>query len=134
MPFEVNIRTTKDTEKLLKDMPKMIRKGLVAGMSEAMTFAAEESKKSFGKSGKPGNISFTLRDSIKPRSEIKGDRLTGVIGSDVIYARIHELGGKAGRGRLVTIPRREYLKPAIQDNLRKITDMLTNSVWEEFQR
>ncbi|WP_291325252.1 phage virion morphogenesis protein [Desulfovibrio sp. UCD-KL4C] len=31
------------------------------------------------------------------------------IGSNEIYARIHQLGGKAGRGLKVTIPKRSYL-------------------------
>jgi phage virion morphogenesis protein len=31
------------------------------------------------------------------------------VGSNVIYARIHQDGGKAGRGRNVDIPQREYL-------------------------
>lgn len=32
-----------------------------------------------------------------------------MVGSNVAYARIHQLGGKAGRGRKVTIPDRPYL-------------------------
>ncbi|MDP2808647.1 MAG: phage virion morphogenesis protein [Rhodocyclaceae bacterium] len=36
------------------------------------------------------------------------------IGSNVIYAAIHQLGGQAGRGRLATIPARPYL-PAFPD-------------------
>lgn len=31
------------------------------------------------------------------------------IGSNLVYARIHQLGGQAGRGRKVTIPARPYL-------------------------
>lgn len=32
------------------------------------------------------------------------------IGSNLVYARIHQLGGKAGRGRKVTIPARPFLQ------------------------
>lgn len=32
-----------------------------------------------------------------------------VVGSNAVYARIHQLGGKAGRGQKVTIPERSYL-------------------------
>ena len=91
--FEFGIRTTEETKQLLKDMPKMIRAGLIEGMKEAMKVAAKSSRDSLGKSGKPGNITFDLRDSIKPKSEVKGNRLLGALGSDVIYARIQELGG-----------------------------------------
>jgi len=133
--LEIGIRTTNDTKKLLKDMPGMIRKGLIAGMNEAMTGAAKTSQDSFGRAGKPNNITRTLRDSItRSDTKIVGNKIIASIGSNVIYARIHELGGKAGKGRLVKIPKREYLRPAIQDNLNKISELLQNSVWEEFQR
>ena len=32
-----------------------------------------------------------------------------IVGSDKIYAAIHQYGGQAGRGRKVTIPKRSYL-------------------------
>ena len=38
------------------------------------------------------------------------------------YAAIHEFGGKAGRGRKVTIPPRPYLRPALEavmDDLKR---------------
>lgn len=37
------------------------------------------------------------------------------IGTNVEYARIHQLGGKAGRGRKVTIPARPYLMVQDED-------------------
>lgn len=42
------------------------------------------------------------------------DRSMAVIGSNKDYARIHQLGGQAGRGRKVTIPARPYL-PVTED-------------------
>ena len=39
--------------------------------------------------------------------------IKGVVGSNLVYARIHELGGLAGRGRKVKIPMRPYLRPAL---------------------
>lgn len=38
-----------------------------------------------------------------------------MVGSNVTYARIHQLGGKAGRGHKVTIPARPYLGVSKQD-------------------
>ncbi len=38
-----------------------------------------------------------------------------VVGSDKVYARIHQKGGKAGRGRKVTIPKRSYLGISQED-------------------
>ena len=45
-----------------------------------------------------------------------------VVGSDVVYARIHEKGGMAGRGHRTRIPKRRYATRALiaqKDNIRK---------------
>lgn len=36
------------------------------------------------------------------------------VGSDLVYARVHELGGRAGRGGSVNLPPRPYLTPALE--------------------
>jgi len=46
-----------------------------------------------------------LQNSVTPRE----DNSSLTLGTNVIYARIHQLGGQAGRGRKVTIPARPYL-------------------------
>jgi len=46
-----------------------------------------------------------------------------VVGSDVVYARIHEKGGMAGRGHRTRIPKRRYATKALmsqKDNIRKM--------------
>lgn len=43
------------------------------------------------------------------------DNDQAVVGTNVVYARIHQLGGKAGRGRKVEIPARPFLKLTDQD-------------------
>ena len=55
----------------------------------------------------------TLTDTGRLRGSIahtvtEGGRAVEV-GSDVLYAAIHQLGGRAGRGRRVTLPARPYL-------------------------
>jgi len=147
--FEFEVKTTRDTKQLLKDMPKALRKGLIAGMNEAMKFAKDKAKKSFGSPGKPNVVTGKLRESIKHTSKIVGTNLIGTLTSDRIYARIQEEGGviKAKGGFLrfpiggswvsvesVTIPRRSFLRPAIQDNLNKINQIITDSVSETFER
>ena len=45
-----------------------------------------------------------------------------VVSSDVVYARIHEKGGMAGRGHRTRIPKRRYATRALvaqKDNIRK---------------
>jgi phage gpG-like protein len=50
-------------------------------------------------------VSLRLLKSITFRS----DSESVAVGTNVPYARIHQLGGQAGRGRKVTIPARPYL-------------------------
>ncbi len=52
------------------------------------------------------------REGIR-RVFIRSNVLVGEIGSTVPYARIHEFGGKAGRGLKSNIPARPYLRPAV---------------------
>ena len=46
-----------------------------------------------------------LRGSITYKASRTGVR----VGTNVVYGRIHQLGGKAGRGKKVKIPARPYL-------------------------
>lgn len=46
-----------------------------------------------------------LQNSITARAQ--SDRV--IVGTNVVYARIHQLGGKAGRNKKVKIPARPYL-------------------------
>ena len=50
-----------------------------------------------------------LRKSIVVRPSTRKTNLSLRMGSNLVYARIHQLGGKAGRGRKVAIPARPYL-------------------------
>ena len=47
------------------------------------------------------------------------DNESAIIGSNKVYAAIHQLGGLAGRNKKTTIPARPYLSLA-DDNLEKI--------------
>lgn len=52
-------------------------------------------------------------------------------GSDAKYARLHQFGGKAGRGKKVTIPKRPWLGVSQQDEqklLRKATALLQRQI------
>ena len=53
----------------------------------------------------------TLADTGRLRNSIKSKAFTNraEVGTNVIYAAIHQFGGKAGRGKKVTIPARPFL-------------------------
>jgi len=71
---------------------------------------AESTKKQRAQKGHwPGQIlqvSGQLAASISRRY----DSESATVGTNKKYARIHQLGGQAGRGRKVTIPARPYLQ------------------------
>jgi len=150
MALDISIRTTRETDKLLKEMPGMVRKGLVNAMNKVAKDTEEYAKKSFGKSGRPNTITGRLRDSIKGSASKRVNSLVVTLSSDLIYSRIQEEGGTIrakGGGYLtfpiggdwvkvksVRLPARPYLRPAIQDNLTKIEKTLTDSIWKEFER
>lgn len=49
--------------------------------------------------------------------------------NDIPYARIHELGGKAGRGRKVRIRARPYIAPALKSYEREELRQLVNNIY-----
>jgi len=56
---------------------------------------------------------------LKSSISMYSDNDCAMVGTNVIYAAIHQFGGKAGRGRKVTIPARPFLKLTDED-LEKI--------------
>lgn len=46
---------------------------------------------------------------------------SAIIGSNKVYAAIHQLGGQAGKNKKTTIPTRPYLK-LTDDNLEEILE------------
>jgi phage virion morphogenesis protein len=88
-----------------------------AGLKPA-TWAAKGSRKTLVESGR-------LRGSIT--KQIAGS--TVVVGTNVEYGAIHQFGGKAGRGRRVTIPARPFL--LVQDeDWEEINEAMSEFLWE----
>ena len=71
--------------------------------------------------GKPLTDTGRLRGSISEYS----DTDSAVVGTNSIYAAIHNFGGQAGRGRSVTIPQREFMTLTAQDEADIIDDVQT---------
>lgn len=70
--------------------------------------------------GKPLSDSGRLKDSFSTLS----DNDTALVGTNIVYAAIHNFGGMAGRNRKVQIPQREFLtltdddKQALMDDVQ----------------
>ena len=67
----------------------------------------------------PGSPPAIVRGDLRRR--VRAKPVTGgplrwetTVGSTVVYARIHELGGDTGRGHRTHLPARPYLRPAFE--------------------
>lgn len=106
-------RMLKDLAGRVKDMRPVMRK--IAGiMHDAVEQNFEEegrpkwkpSKRALKHKGKTLQDTGSLAVSISMRYDNKSAQ----VGTNKKYAAIHQFGGKAGRGRKVTIPARPFLK------------------------
>ncbi len=71
------------------------------------------------RNGKPLVDGGRLRDSVVAYS----DNDTALVGTNMVYAAIHNFGGMAGRGRKVRIPQREFLTLTNQDKQDLMDDV-----------
>jgi len=74
-----------------------------------------------------------LRASILVDTRRTGKKVIGEIGTNVVYARIHEFGGRAGRGRKVKIPKRPFLGPSFQEK-KKVIQADIQRAWKGILR
>ena len=142
--YEITIKNTPETERFMKEQPAKYREFLLKGVKKAILFAEGEAKKSFNK---PGNLhvrSGYLRRSIIGTVEDRYKYLVASLSSNVVYAAIHEYGGKIKaknsaylkftvEGRWVTLKEvyirpRPFLRPAVEKNLDKIEDIISETV------
>lgn len=137
-----------DDQRYIASLPERLNRGLLAGVRNAMFFGERAAKASFGKPGHLKARSGHLRRSIRSGLRTQPGGVAGWIFTDVIYGRIHELGGIirprtanylrfqiAGQWvmtRRVRIPARPYLGPAITDNINKIKNIIVRSIVREF--
>ena len=130
----------------IKNLPRDMRDGLIKGMKLSVIFAEGEAKKNFGGVNQLKVRSGLLRNSIKSNVLAMTNSIVGTIGTNVIYAALHEYGGtirpRAGNAlrfqisgnwittKSVTIPDRPFLTPAVEDNLGRISQILHDNIVE----
>ena len=129
MPNNIEIKLDNaEVEKALLEIAKKAEdlKPLMKNIAGIMADATEEN---FAQEGRPDKW-VDLAESTKKQRQKRGhypgkilqvegalatsiiteyDSESAVIGSNLEYARIHQLGGQAGRGKKTTIPARPYL-------------------------
>ena len=121
---------------------------LLAGMQErgsnlrpalnvAATMMQQAVRNNFAQGGRPKWLPLKSRDGQPLRDTGRlmnsltreATQTEARVGTNVVYAAIHNFGGKAGRGRKVTIPQREFM--VIPDEeIEDIQDLLQNWIVE----
>lgn len=94
------------------------------GRPDKWTELADITKENRKKKDKwPGQI-LQVEGQLASSVNTQYDDNSAVIGSNLDYAAIHQLGGKAGSNKKVTIPARPYLK-LTDDDLEEILQQIT---------
>jgi len=109
--------------------------------AEAGGFVVEGHAKIKAGSGRPGLIMRTgaLVNSIIVDKIKKSKTFAQVgIGTNLVYARIHELGGiiknAFGRGIIVHMPARPYLRPVMDENEPDIRKAVETELWRNLNK
>jgi phage gpG-like protein len=88
----IKIELDKDTIKMLEEKPKLFRQAISRGFRNGMFWIEAKAKDVFGKTGQIKAKTGHLRRSIKSKVTESKDQLVGIVGSDLIYAPVHEFG------------------------------------------
>ena len=95
------------------------------GRPDKWTELSEATKKQRTKQKKwPGQI-LQVSGQLASSISTQHDNESAVIGSNLDYAAIHQLGGQAGKNKKVEIPARPYLK-LTDDDFNEILDATKN--------
>lgn len=85
-----------------------------------------------GRKGRKGTKTLIDTGRLRSSLTVVASPDEAVVGSNTIYARIHQYGGKTGRGRAVKMPARPYL--GVNDDDRKIIGAIVEDAIEEALR
>lgn len=111
----------------VKSLSDNFGKNMRKGMNQAVNLVEGDVIDNL--SGKVLNVrTDRLRSSLQKQIHRYG--AWGKVKTGVVYARIHEFGGKTGRGHAVNIPKRPYMLPALEKNTKKIVEILGKAVFD----
>lgn len=145
----LNVREDARTTRLFTELPRRIREvGARRGLLKA-AILLESHIKLNKLSGQVLHVrTGRLRASLAHRLVGRGDELQAVVGTRLVYARIHEYGGiiRAKRApylvfpitrlgatswvrvKQVTMPKRSYLRPALVEKRREIIEAVAGEL------
>ena len=127
-PIEIQIDNAEVQERLLKIAEKtQSLRPLMKNIAGIMSYSTEENFKNEGRPDKWTDLAESTKKQREKKKKWPGQILqvegklaasintfydddSAIIGSNLDYAAIHQLGGQAGRNKSVSIPARPYLK------------------------
>ncbi len=75
-----------------------------------------------------------LRRSVKTDTWGSGKKSGGKVGTNIVYAPIHEFGGRTGRNHASKIPARRPFSTVFFKNLKKINKMFSNLIRQNLRK
>jgi hypothetical protein len=146
----VKIELPPESQALIKkfqDMPQELPKAVKRGMDFALSvvrgriqanrlsgkgpYPPSEHRLGFGP-GK-GNLARSLREE---PAVIRGQEVTGAIGSNVFYGKIHEFGVRytSRKGKAVDVPERAPVRTGINENAEFIAGEISKAIGDELKK
>lgn len=110
------------TIEAFKTMPEKLHAALALSVDQSALEVMDQAK--ILAPYKSGNLRRSITKAILPSS----NGLAQAVGTDVVYAAIHEFGGMAGRNRSVRIPARPYFRPAIAQKQSTIKSIFERNI------
>lgn len=122
----ISLNLKSDSIAYLEKLPSKAKHGLAKGLLQAMMFAETKSKQIFREEGDVHPSILTARTGNLRRSISSGaSDSIGWIGTNVKYGKVHEYSG-AGKAKVI----RPFLRPAIENNLNEIRDLICEGIVE----
>lgn len=148
--MKIELKLSDKSKKLIRKMPDVTVPAIYKGMKRAMLTAERTAKGEYLSGRALKRRTGRLRSSLTAHVAIVGDHVVGRLGTNVIYARIHEKGGeirpkraKALRFQIpgvgwrtvkkVTMPKRPFLRPAFEDNTDEFRAIFSKAMREAFE-
>lgn len=99
------------------------KEGKRGGSNKWQELAKSTIKKRTKKGHYPGRI-LQVEGNLASSITTQYDSTSAIIGSNLKYARIHQLGGNAGRGKKTKIPARPYLNLTPTDQKQIVDEVI----------
>lgn len=131
--IKIEIENAENISRLLGKVAEKTqnRQDLMADLAETMRLAVDKNFKMEGRPdwqglarpNKSGKILQGKSRDLRSKIISKSDNSEAIVGSNKVYAAIHQFGGKAGRNKRAEIPKRPFLTLTEEDKEDLLDDV-----------